>query len=70
MLQEQLDFQLDILNIKQMYNSENWKDYSDSLQILMSDPSSYIPRETLKKRLELEYIKNETWIQMLQTLNM
>lgn len=50
MLQEQLDFQLDTLNIKQMYNSKNWKDYSDSLQILMSGPSSYIPRETWKKK--------------------
>lgn len=50
MLQEQLEFQLDILNIKQMYNSKNWKDYSDSLQILMSGPSSYLPKETFKKK--------------------
>lgn len=57
MLQEQLEFQLDILNIKQMYNSKNWKDYIDSLQILMSGPSSYLPKETFKKkkkRLEIE----------------
>lgn len=50
MLQEQLEFQLDILNIKQMYNSKNWKDYIDSLQILMSGPSSYLPKETFKKK--------------------
>lgn len=54
MLQEQLEFQLEILNIKQMYNSENWKDYSDSLQILMSGPSSYLWKETFKKKKGLK----------------
>ena len=40
-----------------MYNSENWKDYSDSSQILMSFPSSYIAKETFKKGLKQNKFK-------------